>query len=211
MSKDCGNHKREILLRKLCSLLVLLVIIVLIVILIVYLVLRPTKPKFFLQDATVLQFNLSQPTPNLLSSQLQVTLSSHNPNARIGILYDRMDVYASYQWQQITLPARLPPIYQGHKDVDVWSPFITGFGIPIAPYLGQSLIQDESDGFFFLYVKVDGRIRWKVGSWTSGHYHLFVNCPAYLSFDRRSIGNGGGSSAMSSIKFQQISTCSVDV
>ncbi|KAJ6821109.1 NDR1/HIN1-like protein 1 [Iris pallida] len=69
MSKDCGNHGRDKFFRSVLSCIALLVIIVLIVILIVYLVLRPHKPRFYLQDATVISFNLS--SPNILSTYLQ--------------------------------------------------------------------------------------------------------------------------------------------
>ena len=213
MSKDCGKHEGDKFARGLLFCIFFFIVIVLLVILIVYLVLRPTKPRFYLQDATVIQFNLTQ--PNLLSSQIQVTVSSLNPNDRIGVFYDKLDIYASYKSQQITLAAQIPPLYQGHKDVDVWSPYLSGLGIPIAPFLAEALQQDQSDGYFFLFVKIDGRIRWKVGSWTSGTYRLLVNCPAYLSFDRRAVGagdGGGGFAATAAeIKFQRISTCSVDV
>lgn len=98
--------------------------------------------------------------------------------------------------------------------MDVWSPYLSGDGIPIAPYLGQMLMEDEADGYFFLWVKIEGKLKWRIGSWTSGFYHLLVNCPAYLLFDRsggssNSVGDGAGSAV--GIKFQQVSTCSVDV
>ncbi|ONK57504.1 uncharacterized protein A4U43_C09F1180 [Asparagus officinalis] len=142
-----------------------------------------------------------------------VTISSHNPNDRISVLYSNLRVYASYNYQQITLSSPIPPVYQGHNDVDVWSPYLSGDGIPIAPFLGQMLTEDEADGYFFLWVKVEGKLKWRVGSWTSGFYQLFVNCPAYLLFDRGGGGSnsGGGVESAVGIKFQQVSTCSVDV
>ncbi|KAJ6853757.1 NDR1/HIN1-like protein 1 [Iris pallida] len=202
MAKDCGKHGNDHLFRSAIACIVFLVIVVLLIVLIVFLVLRPHKPKFYLQDATVLSFNLS--SPNLLSTYLQVTVSSKNPNNRVGVYYDRLDVYASYMNQQITLPSPIVPHYQGHNDVDVWSPYLRGDAVPIAPFLAAALSQDESDGYFFLWIKIDGKLRWKVGSWRSGHYHLFVNCPAYLSFDRSRSSNP-------SIRFQRIATCSVDI
>lgn len=99
MGKDCGNHgecERQKMYRRAFACLLGLVIIVLLIILIVWLALRPTKPKFYLQDASVYQLNLSTPD-NILSSVIQVTISSRNPNDHIGIYYDRVDVYASYK------------------------------------------------------------------------------------------------------------------
>nr|XP_010931078.1 NDR1/HIN1-like protein 1 [Elaeis guineensis] len=213
---DCGKHewckchKTEWCkyckpCRPIVAWILAFIILILFIILVIWLVLRPTKPKFYLQDASVYVFNVSDPD-NLVSSTLQVTISTRNPNDRIGIYYDRADVFASYKYQQITLATAVPPFYQGHKDIDVWSPYLYGLNIPVAPFLAQSLLQDKSSGFLLLHVKVDGRIRWKVGSWTSGHYHLFVTCPAFLSFE-----TGQGIDDPTAIKFQQISTCSVDV
>ncbi|MCL7026609.1 hypothetical protein MKW94_030468 [Papaver nudicaule] len=51
--------------------------------------------------------------------------------------------------------------YQGNKDVNIWSPYIDGNTIPIAPFLV---------------------LRWKVGTWISGHSHINVKCPAALPF-----------------------------
>lgn len=65
-------------------------------ILIVWLVLRPTKPTFYLRDATLFQFNLSL-SDNLLATVAQATVASYNSNGRIGVYYDRLDVFATYQ------------------------------------------------------------------------------------------------------------------
>lgn len=203
--KDSSSYTRERLLRSGWWPAILFVVAVLVVILFVYVVVHPSKPKFSLHDATVLAFNLT--SPNLLSSYLQVTLSSRNPNNRVGIYYEGLDVYASYNNQQITLAASIAPLYQGHKDVDAWSPYLRGDSIPIAPFLVDALAQDEADGFFFLWVKVEGRLRWKVGDWKSGRYHVFVNCPAYLSFDR----SNDSSFPTEMIRFRQSSTCTVDI
>ncbi|KAG8371131.1 hypothetical protein BUALT_Bualt13G0054900 [Buddleja alternifolia] len=155
--------------------------------------------------ATVYAFNLS--SPNLLTTTLQITISSRNPNDRIGIYYDKIDVYAAYHSQQITLPTLLPATYQGHKDIAVWSPFTYGNAVPMAPYLAVSLNQDQMAGTVLINVKIDGRVRWKVGTFVSGRYHLFVNCPAYINF-----GNKNNAIAVGSgMKYQLIMDCHDDV
>jgi len=180
MSKDCGNHGDDDLrrsCRRLLGLLLGLALIVAIIALIVYLVLRPTHPRFFLQDASLRQLDLSNGSSNLLSTTLQVTVA-----------------------------ASLPPVYQGHGDVDVWSPVLAGPNVPFAPYLADALQQDCQAGYLILQVKIDGRVRWKVGSWISGHYHLFVTCPAFL------VTNGGnGAPGASGFKFQTTTSCRVEV
>ncbi|KAK6138217.1 hypothetical protein DH2020_028051 [Rehmannia glutinosa] len=209
-AKDCGHHEenRKKIYRRLFAAFLGVTIAVLFIILLVWLILRPTKPHFILQDATVYAFNLS--SPNLLTSSLQITLSSRNPNDRIGIYYDKIDVYAAYHSQQISLPTRLPPSYQGHKDITVWSPFLYGTAVPVAPYLAVSLSQDQVAGTVLVNIRVDGRVRWKVGTFISGKYHLYVNCPAYIDFGNRN-NNNNAVVVGSAMKYQLIMDCHVDV
>uniref|UniRef100_A0A0A9DWW7 Late embryogenesis abundant protein LEA-2 subgroup domain-containing protein n=1 Tax=Arundo donax TaxID=35708 RepID=A0A0A9DWW7_ARUDO len=211
MSKDCGNHAEDDLrqaCRRLLCLLFVLALIVAVIALIVYLVLRPTHPRFYLQDATLRQLDLSNGSTSVgvLSTALQVTIASRNPNGRVGIYYDRLDVYASYKYQQVTLAASLPPVYQGHGDVDVWSPVLSGPNVPFAPYLADALAKDVAAGYLIMQVKIDGRVRWKVGSWTSGHYHIFVTCPAFLV-----TGGGNGVPGDHGFRFQTATYCRVEV
>ncbi|KAJ4971616.1 hypothetical protein NE237_004715 [Protea cynaroides] len=205
--KDCGQHgwKRKQLIRRLCAALGLFVLLILVVILLVWLILRPTKPQLTLQDVTVYQFNVTY--PNFLTSSIQVTVQSRNPNDKIGIYYDKLDIYASYRDQQITLPTLLLPTYEGHKGIDVWSPFVAGNSVPIAPYLATSLTQDQSSGFILINVKLYGKLRWKVGTWVSDHYRINVNCPAYIRFGTP----GAGLTVYTGIKYQLSQSCSTDI
>lgn len=207
-AKDCGSHghKRRRFFRRLCACILVLAFIVLVVVLLVWAILQPNKPRFILQDATVYAFNLS--TPNLLTSNFQVTLSARNPNDKIGIYYDRLDVYASYHSQQITLRTAIPPTYQGHKEINVWSPFIYGNQVPVAPYNSVALGQDQGSGAVQLTIRIDGRVRWKVGTFISGRYHLYVRCPAYITFGTRTTGVIVGNNA---VKYQLVTSCSVNV
>ncbi|KAE8726647.1 protein YLS9-like [Hibiscus syriacus] len=206
--KECrghGEHRRKIFRRIIAGILIFL-LLVLITILLIWAILRPSKPRFILQDTTVYAFNAS--TPNLLTSNFQVTLSSRNPNDRIGIYYDRLDVYATYNNQQITLRTSLPTTYQGHNEMNVWSPFINGNSVPISPEFSASLASQQAAGSIFLMIKIDGRVRWKVGAFVSGRYHLYVRCPAYITFGSRSTGVMVGENA---IKYQFVTRCSVSV
>ncbi|TVU26839.1 hypothetical protein EJB05_29404, partial [Eragrostis curvula] len=109
-----------------------------------------------LQDATLKQLDLAN-VSGVLSTALQVTIASRNPNSRVGVYYDRLDVYASYKYQQVTVGASLPPVYQGHGDVDVWSPVLSGPNVPFAPYLADALGKDVANGYLIMEVKIDGR------------------------------------------------------
>ncbi|KAM7522542.1 hypothetical protein LguiA_012444 [Lonicera macranthoides] len=206
-AKDCGHedYHRKRLYQRLLAATLTLIFVILFIILLIFLILRPSKPRFILQDATVFAFNVT--APNLLTANLQVTLSSRNPNQHIGVYYDRVDIYASYRGQQITLPTLLPSTYQGHKDVTVWSPFLYGIAVPVAPYLADSLGQDQTAGTVLINIRATGRVRWKVGTFVSGKYRLNVNCPAYINLGSKNNGFPVGSG----VKYQLVQNCNVDV
>ncbi|GAA0169595.1 hypothetical protein LIER_24043 [Lithospermum erythrorhizon] len=206
-AKECGHHdeERRQLVRRTLIVVGSFTILILFIILLIFLILRPTKPTFVLQDITVYAFNVS--APNFLISNLQITLTTRNPNDRIGIYYDRLDIYASYRTQQVTLTTMLPTTYQGHKDIVTWSPFVYGNMVPIAPYLSESLMQDQMAGTMLLNIRVDGRVRWKVGTFISGKYRLYVNCPAYINFGKPNSGIAVGPA----MKYQLVLQCHVDV
>ncbi|KAL6005444.1 hypothetical protein ACLOJK_006011 [Asimina triloba] len=202
---SCGKHghKRKKIYRFILYGLLAFLLAVLLTILIIYLVLRPAKPSFTLQDATLYQFNLT--SPNALTTILQITLYSTNSNDRIGIYYDSLSAYASYAYQQITLRTTLPALYLDCNTATSWSPFLYGPSVPVAPYVAVQLGQDQTAGASVITVQVDGSVRWRVGSWVSGHYRLDVTCQAYVS----SVGAWGN--AGPNMRLHQPVSCSTNV
>ncbi|XP_014514811.1 NDR1/HIN1-like protein 1 [Vigna radiata var. radiata] len=206
--KECDHHKgkKRRTFQRVFWCIVVFLFLVLLAILLIWAILRPTKPTFTLQDVTVYAFNAT--VPNFLTSSFQVTLISRNPNDHIGVYYDRLETYVTYQSQQVTFRTSIPPTYQGHKEVNVWSPFVYGTNVPVAPFNFQGLSQNQAAGTVLITVRANGRVRWKVGTFISGRYHLYVRCPAFISFGARGNGIVVGENA---IKFQIIQRCSVSV
>ncbi|CAI9274192.1 unnamed protein product [Lactuca saligna] len=153
---------------------------ILLLILIVWFILRPTKPDFSLKEADIYQLAVSG--THLLNASIQLTLVSTNPNQKVGIYYDEIQVYASYKGQQITLDTSLQPFYQDHRDVNLISAILVANGLPVAPSFNYELDRDETAGRLVLNLKVNGLLRWKVGTWISGKYRFNVNCVAILVF-----------------------------
>ncbi|KAI4310601.1 hypothetical protein MLD38_035567 [Melastoma candidum] len=202
------GHGRRRILRRLCIGLLVFNFVLLVTVLLAWAVIQPRKPQFVLQDITVYAFNTS--VPNFLTSNLEVTIRSRNPNNNLGIYYDRLDVYSTYNNQQVTLRTAIPTVYQGHKDVNIWSPFVYGTMVPIAPYNSIALGQDQAGGAIQILIKIDGRVRWKLGTYITGKYHLYVKCPALISLGNRMPVNGiiVGDNA---VKYQLVQKCSVTV
>ncbi|XWS71419.1 hypothetical protein CRYUN_Cryun03dG0136400 [Craigia yunnanensis] len=205
-SKDCGHHddKQQLVKRILIAIFGLLIVFAIVVFL-VWAILHPAKPRFILQDVTIYTMNFT--APNYLSSNIQITLASRNPNDRIGIYYQKLDIFASYRNQQITLPTLLPRTYQGHHDVTIWSPILYGNDVPVAPFLEVGLNQDMNAGLVLLNIMVFGQLKWKVATWISGQYQIYANCPAFISFSDGTKNIQVGPA----MKYQLLQTCSVDV
>nr|XP_043616643.1 NDR1/HIN1-like protein 26 [Erigeron canadensis] len=153
---------------------------ILLVMLLVWLVLHPTKPEFALKEADIYQLTLSG--SHLLNSSIQITFLSNNPNQKVGIYYDEIQVYASYKGQQITLDSSVPPFYQEHKDTNLLSMVLVANSLPVDPSFGYELGHDQMAGKLVLNVKANGRLRWRVGTWVSGRYRFNVNCVTVLLF-----------------------------
>lgn len=211
--KYCDQHKdceRQRLYRRFCAALVGVIVLVLLIVLIVWLVLRPTKPRFFLNDVSIVCINVS--SASYLTVTMQATLASRNTNDRVGIYYDRADVYAEYRAMQITVPTALPPFFQPPNDAAVWAPFLSASNVPLPPYLATALTQDETAGYLLVTIRVDGWIRWKAGAFITSHYHLRVRCPALLTVNdgQGSYGSNAGG-GLGYFKFQRPAPCIVDV
>ncbi|MQM18928.1 hypothetical protein Taro_051927, partial [Colocasia esculenta] len=153
---------------------------VLSIVFVVWLILRPSKPGFYLRDAGVYQLSLSP--PRLLNSTVQFTLVSTNPNARVGVYYDQLRAYAAYRGQQITGEIGFPPFYQGHGDTNLLSASLSGAGVPVAASFGYEVGRDQTAGGIPIRLRLGGRVRWKVGTWVSGQYHIEVDCVAIVGF-----------------------------
>ncbi|KAK9293093.1 hypothetical protein L1049_021078 [Liquidambar formosana] len=180
--KHCAKHGLNInkLYKKLFYIFSTFFFSLLSLIILIWLILHPTKPKFSLKEADIYQLNLSG--SHLLNSSIQITLLSKNPNQKVGIYYDELHAYASYKGQQITVDTSLPPFYQGHEDSNLLTASLVGTGLPVAASFGYEVGRDQTAGKLVLNLKVDGRLRWKVGTWVSGRYRLNVNCVSVMDF-----------------------------
>ncbi|CAO2839258.1 unnamed protein product [Amaranthus hypochondriacus] len=207
-NKDCGHHKskRKKLYKRIAVGILTFILIVGLIILIIWAVLKPSKPSFTLQDATLFSFNLTSPVQ--LTTIFQVTVVARNPNDKIGIYYDRLLVYANYRNQQITLPTSIPPNYQDTNAVSIWSPFLQGQNVPVAPFIGVQINGELQSGGVYILIRLDGRVRWRVGSFISGPYHIHVTCPAFIPLGNPNVGISVGKNA---IKYQLTQGCSVSV
>ena len=132
----------------------------------------------------------------------------------MGIHYDKLAAHAFYRSEPVAGEnngAAVDSSYQGGGEEIVWSPFLSGKEIPVSPELWLALEEDQRAGVMLLEVKMEGRVRWRVGSWISGGYRIFVNCPAVFSVTGVGDEDPGDGRSFLEFKFMQSSSCVVNV
>nr|WIW57579.1 late embryogenesis abundant protein LEA9 [Pinus tabuliformis] len=151
---------------------------------ITWLVLRPHEPRYYLEYASYPELNL---TGRIMNTRMELNLTTRNPNGRIAIYYYKMEGYIYYGDQRIA-GSDIGHFYQGHKEVRVLQPTLTAHSVMLKEDVARDLRLENSAGTFELKLKLYARIRFKVGSWKSGHYNMRVKC-GQLNVDRIKGGN----------------------
>eukprot|EP00249_Psilotum_nudum_P015975 c25604_g1_i2 orf=225-998(-) len=159
----------------LCAGLIAVIAILGIAVLVFYLVVHPRLPKYSIQSAQIKTFNLTPASQNL-DSDVVFTVRARNPNKKIGIYYDDIDVTLYYDDESIGYGS-IPAFYQGHKNTTMLEVDIQGENTTLDSDAVQTLkssIDDNSS--IFLYARTRARIRIKIGSWKSRHIKVTVKC-----------------------------------
>ncbi|XP_041025980.1 NDR1/HIN1-like protein 10 [Juglans microcarpa x Juglans regia] len=163
------------LLSLIFQILFTLLIIVALAGFIFWLVFRPNEVKFHVTDASLTQFNFTT-GDNTLHYNLALNVSVRNPNKRIGIYYDRIEANAYYQGQRFDTET-LTPFYQGHKNTTVLSPVFEGQQLLT---LGSGEVSkfdsENTDGTFGISLRLNLRIRAKLGWIKIGHFKPKIKC-----------------------------------
>lgn len=180
----CRNPCR--ILRILFTAIVVIVVVLGIMVLIMWILLHPSKLKFHIENASLTRFNLTE--GRTLDYNLKLNMSVKNPNKRFGIYYDKLEAAAYYDRKRFG-HAALPSFYQRHHNTTFLHPAFDGQS-NIAP--GTSGVadfnSDKSDGFFDINIKINARIRFKIGS-IKIRYNPKYDCDLRLPLAASSDGN----------------------
>uniref|UniRef100_A0A7N0UWL8 Late embryogenesis abundant protein LEA-2 subgroup domain-containing protein n=1 Tax=Kalanchoe fedtschenkoi TaxID=63787 RepID=A0A7N0UWL8_KALFE len=152
-----------------------LVIIVGLLILILWLVYRPLKLKFHVTDAALTQFDLSD--SNILKYNLAVNISARNPNKRVVVYYEKIEVNAYYAEQRFG-SASLNGFYQGTKNTTVWSPVLHGQSLLVlnSPDALTYFDAQKSNGIYSISLKVLLGLKYEYGTFKSATMTPKVEC-----------------------------------
>ncbi|KAJ4728016.1 Late embryogenesis abundant protein [Melia azedarach] len=169
-----------------CKIIAIFLLLAGVTALTLWLVYRPYKPRFSVVDAAI--YNLNATSPPFISTSMQFTLITRNPNKRVVIMYEKLSAYVSYRNQQITPPIYLPPLYQETKSTVALSPVLGGGPVPVSAEVVNGLMMDESYGVVSLRVVLLGRLRWKAGAIRTGRYGVYVKCDIWVGLKKGFVG-----------------------
>ncbi|GFY93544.1 late embryogenesis abundant (LEA) hydroxyproline-rich glycoprotein family [Actinidia rufa] len=143
----------------------------------VWLVYRPQKPRFTVVGVAQV-FHLNTNSPPFLSTSMQFSVVTTNPNKRVSIFYDHLSAFVSYHNQMITQPVMLPSLFhEKHSTVQ------------LAPILGSGGCSCFARGVLWvgdgpgcrrwvvaLRLILLGKLRWKTVAITTRRYGIYVIC-----------------------------------
>lgn len=149
------------------NVLIAVAVILAVTALILWLVFRPNAVKFYVADANLNRFNLDSNDSNL-HYDLDLNFTIRNPNQRLGVFYDAMQVSGYYGDQRFG-SVDIAPFYQEEKNTAVVAAKMEGQNLVV---LGDGaradLKEDDVAGVYRISVRLAMSVRfkfWVVKSW----------------------------------------------
>lgn len=145
--------------------------------LIIWLVLRPIHtPSYEVRDATFSQFRY-HPTSHTLDAAFAYTVVADNPNRKIGVRYDSINIDTAYMGQTLTPSTTIPGFYHGHRNVTKIPVKFSTTGFELDTAAGDTLNDQLTTGSTVtLAMRVDVQAQLKIGIVRTPWYTVHVNC-----------------------------------
>ncbi|CAA3015439.1 late embryogenesis abundant (LEA) hydroxyproline-rich glyco family [Olea europaea subsp. europaea] len=160
------------LVRCIAMVLLALVVVVGLAVLIIWVSVNPKKLKYSIEQGSISDYNLT--SDGHLNANFHFVLRANNPNKRISIYYDRIEVTVSYEDQKLSINNVLPFYQRRHNvtylDLDLAARDVTLYGA-----VARDLKMKKYSGKVDLDVKIRSKIRQKVGVFKI-HRHLKIEC-----------------------------------
>lgn len=166
-----GQRPRPSLVHYIAIALLSLVVITGLVVLIIWLAVHPRKLRYSIEHGSITGFNLSN---DRLNSNFDFVLRADNPNRRISLYYDKIDVTVLYEDQKLSIN-NVHPFYQPRRNVTFVHLDLVAKNATIYESTARDLKMERAGGDLSLDVKIRAKIRLKVGLFKI-HRTLKVDC-----------------------------------
>ncbi|XP_049411894.1 uncharacterized protein At1g08160-like [Solanum stenotomum] len=179
-----------------CIALIVLTIIVIVglTILVIWLSVKPRRPIYSIENASLHNYNMTK--NEHLYGNFNFTLKAYNPNSRVSIYYDSIEVKLFYNSLQIAFN-NAETFFQPHRNVTYLDLFLSAKDVALYGDIARDLKTERTSGAVEVEIKVRAKIRFKVGIWKSSHRKLKLSCSPRVP--------------ASSTKSSQISPCDLDL
>jgi hypothetical protein len=163
------------LLSTFCSLLLAFLILAGIQLLVLWLILKPIHlPKYSLNDVDIVNFSVGQ-NNNTLAADLIYNITAENPNRKIGIKYDYIDLETSYDGQAFGLSS-IPGFYQGHQNTTVLTSELNVQDFQLQQSSATALQTQIQANNVPLHIRANAKAHVKIGKYTSAGFKVRVDC-----------------------------------
>lgn len=177
-----SQRKRPSLLRYIAIAILALILLAAIVVLITWLVLKPKHLVYTIENASIENFNLTD--ANHLYSNFDFTIRTYNPNSRVSIYYDSLEVSVGYEDQTLATNG-VQPFLQHHRNVTRLKVRLTSQTVALYGSVPKDLRLEKRSGDIELDVSIKARIRFKVGRWKSKDRNMRIFCsPVLVHFSK---------------------------
>jgi len=144
-----------------------------ITILILWLVLKPVHlPKYSLDNVDVNSFSVGGSTVN---ADFTYNITANNPNRKIGIKYDTINLDTSYSGQELGKSV-IPGFYQGHQNVTSLSSELKVVNAVLSSSSATALQSQLAANSVPLHVRADAKVHVRIGKYTSPGFWVRVDC-----------------------------------
>ncbi|XP_073027710.1 NDR1/HIN1-like protein 10 [Primulina eburnea] len=141
------------------------------VVIIIWVSIQPRKLKYSMEHSSIGAYNQ---TKDILNAKFHFVLRAHNPNKRVSLYYDRIDVSVLYE-DQILSVGTVAPFYQPRRNVTHLDLDLAAKNEKLYGAVARDLKVDQASGDADLNVKIRAKIRLKIGVFKI-HRKLKVLC-----------------------------------
>ncbi|XP_073270969.1 NDR1/HIN1-like protein 10 [Primulina huaijiensis] len=166
-----GRSQHSWLMRCIALTALGLIILTILVVIIIWVSVQPRRLKYSMEHGSISAYNL---TNDVLNANFHFVLRANNPNKRISLYYDRIDVSVLYE-DQILSVGGFAPFYQPRRNVTHLGLHLAAKNEKVYGAVARDLKVDRASGDVDLDVKIRAKIRWKIGVFKI-HRKLKVLC-----------------------------------
>lgn len=175
-----AKPRHSMLVRAIAILLLALIVLVGVTVLIIWVAVKPKKLVYTIEDGSIHGFNLTN--NNHLNATFNLVIRSYNPNSKVSIYYDKVEVFISYDDETVAFNT-VDPFFQPRRNVTHLGVKLVAQDVALFGAVAKDLKLEKSAGEVELDVRVKAKIRFKVGVWKSRHRTMRILCsPTMVHF-----------------------------